>query len=52
MLGNIAELAREASADVAGLTRLLCPAQEHPLAREQIEELLARTAQDRRPARL
>jgi signal transduction histidine kinase len=44
MLGNIARLAREASADVAGLTRLLWPASQEPLAREQIEELLARTA--------
>jgi signal transduction histidine kinase len=44
MLGNIAELAREASADIAGLTRLLLPAPDEPLARAQIEELLARTA--------
>jgi signal transduction histidine kinase len=44
MLGNIARLAREASADIAGLTRLLWPASQEPLAREQIEELLARTA--------
>jgi signal transduction histidine kinase len=44
MLGNIAELAREASADIAGLTRLLWPAREEPLARAQIQELLARTA--------
>jgi signal transduction histidine kinase len=44
MLANIAELAREAAADVAGLTRLLGPEQEPGLARAQIEELLARTA--------
>jgi signal transduction histidine kinase len=44
MLGNIAELAREASSDIAGLTRLLRPAREEPLARAQIQDLLARTA--------
>jgi signal transduction histidine kinase len=44
MLGNIAELAREASADIAGLTHLLLPAADEPLARAQIEELLAWTA--------
>lgn len=44
MLANIAELTREASADIAGLTRLLLPAQEEPLTRGQIDELLARTA--------
>jgi signal transduction histidine kinase len=44
MLGNISELAREASADVAGLTRLLRPGQDEHLARAQLEELLARTA--------
>ena len=44
MLANIAELAREASADVAGLTRLLGAEPEPGLARAQIEELLARTA--------
>jgi signal transduction histidine kinase len=44
MLGNIAGLAREASADIAGLTRLLGPASDEPLARAQIEELMARTA--------
>jgi signal transduction histidine kinase len=44
MLANIAELAREAAADVAGLTRLLGPELEPGLARVQIEELLARTA--------
>jgi signal transduction histidine kinase len=45
VLGNIAEQAREASTDISGLTRLLTPALEHPLTREHIEELLARTAQ-------
>jgi signal transduction histidine kinase len=44
MLGNIAGLAREASADIAGLTRLLLPVQDEPVARAQIEKLLARTA--------
>ena len=44
MLGNIAELAREADADIAGLTRLLRPDREERLARAQIEELLARMA--------
>ena len=45
LLGNIAELAREATTDISGLTRLLTPALEHPLTREHIEDLLARTAQ-------
>ena len=45
LLGNIAELAREATADISGLTRLLNPALEHPLTQEHIEDLLARTAQ-------
>jgi signal transduction histidine kinase len=44
ILGNIVELAREASADIAGLALLLRPDQEERLARAQIEELLARTA--------
>jgi signal transduction histidine kinase len=44
MLGNIAELAREAGADIAGLSRLLLSAWEEPLARAQIEELFTRTA--------
>jgi signal transduction histidine kinase len=44
MLATIAEQAREASADIAGLTRLLSPAGDEPLTRAQIEELLARTA--------
>jgi signal transduction histidine kinase len=45
VLGNIAELAREAATDISGLTRLLNPALEHPLTREHIEDLLARTSQ-------
>jgi signal transduction histidine kinase len=45
LLGNIAELAREAAADISGLTGLLTPVLEHPLTREHIEDLLARTAQ-------
>jgi signal transduction histidine kinase len=45
LLGNIAELAREAAADISGLTGLLTPVLEHPLMREHIEDLLARTAQ-------
>src|SRR5580693_9257840 len=45
LLGNIAELAREATTDISGLTSLLTPALEHPLTREHIEDLLARTAQ-------
>jgi signal transduction histidine kinase len=44
MLAAIAEQAREAGADLAGLARLLAPARDEPLARAQIEELLARTA--------
>lgn len=44
LFGNIAELAREAATDISGLTRLLTPALEHPLAQEHIEDLLARTA--------
>jgi signal transduction histidine kinase len=44
LLGNIAEQAREASMDISGLARLLTPALEHPLTREHIEDLLARTA--------
>jgi signal transduction histidine kinase len=45
LLGNIAELAGEATRDISGLTSLLTPALEHPLTREHIEDLLARTAQ-------
>jgi len=45
LLGNVAELAREAARDIGGLTGLLTPALEHPLTREHIEDLLARTAQ-------
>jgi signal transduction histidine kinase len=45
LLGNIAELAREATTDISGLTSLLTPALEHPLAREHIEDILTRTAQ-------
>jgi signal transduction histidine kinase len=39
--GNIAELAREAAADISGLTGLLTPVLEHPLTRKHIEDLLA-----------
>jgi signal transduction histidine kinase len=42
LLANIAELAREATTDISGLTRLLNPALEHPLTQEH---LLARTTQ-------
>ena len=45
LLANIAELAREAATDISGLTSLLNPALERPLTREQLEDLLARTAQ-------
>jgi signal transduction histidine kinase len=45
LLANIAEQAREATADISGLTRLLNPALEHPLTKEDLEDLLARTAQ-------
>jgi len=45
LLANIAELAREATMDISGLTRLLNPALEHPLTQEHFEDLLARTAQ-------
>jgi signal transduction histidine kinase len=45
LLGNIAELAREAAADITGLTHVMSPALDQPLAREHIEGLLARTAQ-------
>ncbi len=44
LFGNIAELASEAAGDITGLTRLLNPALEHPLTRQRIEDLLARTA--------
>jgi signal transduction histidine kinase len=43
LLGGIADLAAESAADISGLTRLLSPALEHPLTREHIEDLLART---------
>jgi signal transduction histidine kinase len=45
LLGNIAELAREATTDISGLTRLLNPALERPLTQEHLEDLLVRTAQ-------
>lgn len=45
MLGIIAELVREATTDIGGLTRLLNPALEHPLTQEHLEDLLVRTAQ-------
>lgn len=45
LLAAIAELAREATTDISGLTSLLNPALEHPLTREQLEDLLVRTAQ-------
>jgi signal transduction histidine kinase len=45
LLATIAELAREATTDISGLTGLLNPALEHPLTREHLEDLLARTAQ-------
>ena len=45
LLGIIAELAREATTDISGLTRLLNPALEHPLTQEHLEDLLVRTAQ-------
>ena len=44
-LAGIAELAREAATDISGLTGLLNPVLEHPLTREHLEDLLARTAQ-------
>ena len=42
---NIAEQAREATADISGLTCLLNPALEHPVTQEHLEDLLVRTAQ-------
>jgi signal transduction histidine kinase len=45
LLADIAELAREATTDISGLTSLLNPALERPLTREQLEDLLVRTAQ-------
>jgi signal transduction histidine kinase len=45
LLATIAELAREATTDISGLTCLLNPALEHPLTREHLDDLLARTAQ-------
>ena len=45
MLGIIADLVREATTDIGGLTRLLNPALEHPLTQEHLEDLLVRTAQ-------
>ena len=45
LLAGIAEIAREAATDIGGLTSLLNPALEHPLTREHLEDLLARTAQ-------
>jgi signal transduction histidine kinase len=45
LLANIAEQAREATADISGLTQLLNPALDHPLTKEHLEDLLARTAQ-------
>jgi signal transduction histidine kinase len=45
LLANIAEQVSEATADISGLTHLLNPALEHPLTREHLEDLLARTAQ-------
>ena len=45
LLGNIADLAREATTDINGLTSLLNPSLEHPLTQEHIEVLLARAAQ-------
>ena len=44
LLGNIADLAREAATDINGLNSLLNPSLEHPLAQEHIEVLLARAA--------
>ena len=44
LLGNIADLAREAATDINGLTSLLNPSLEHPLTEEHIEVLLARAA--------
>ena len=44
LLGNIADLAREAARDIDGLTSLLNPSLEHPLTQEHIEVLLARVA--------
>lgn len=43
LLANIAEMANEASADIAGLTRLLTPETE-PLSELQVVGLLSRTA--------
>jgi signal transduction histidine kinase len=45
LLGNIADLAREATTDISGLTSLLNPSLEHPLTQEHIEILLARATQ-------
>ncbi|MGB6583663.1 MAG: histidine kinase [Streptosporangiaceae bacterium] len=45
LLGIIAELVREATTDIGGLTYLLNPTLEHPLTQEHLEDLLARTAQ-------
>jgi signal transduction histidine kinase len=44
LFGIIAEMASEASADIAGLARVLAPAQEPPESQQRIEELLVRTA--------
>ena len=45
LLDTIADLAREAATDISGLTSLLNPSLEHPLAEEHIEVLLARAGQ-------
>ena len=45
LLGIIADLAREATTDISGLTSLLNPSLEHPLTQEHIEILLARATQ-------
>jgi signal transduction histidine kinase len=44
LLGIIADQARDATADISGLTRLLDPAREDPLTQQDIEGLLARTS--------
>jgi signal transduction histidine kinase len=44
LLGNIADLAREAATDISGLTSLLTPSLEHPLTQEHVEVLLVRVA--------
>ena len=44
LLGNIADLAREAATDINGLTSLLNPSLEHPLTQEHVELLLSRAA--------